>query len=323
MIPCLPLHSLVEKSLIENYQNLLSAGEKWINCENDFSHLNAFTLDHWLERIYFERLEVKASLVEELLAKSENNWEAVLFQVMAKNFGLNINGDAFLSMAQSIDFSVVKKCAGDFLQLEALLFGQAGLLEKSLSVTYYKNLQDTYRYLKHKHQLENRQVIPPKYFRLRPENFPSIRLSQLAALYHQNAQLFNRVIKAGRAEAFHEIFTIGASEFWNSHYSFKKSHKKKRKILSSSFVDLVIINGIVPLKFVYAKSIGRAPEKELLEIMQGLKPEANSIVKKFNKLRKATVTNALQSQGILQLKHHYCDLNKCLQCEIGARLLHS
>lgn len=321
VIPSLALNGLVDRSLLHRYRELLSTQQKWINCEKDFPSVDDFKLRHWLERVYFERLKNKSDLILEMLKASENNWEAVLFSLLAKNFGLNVNGDAFLSFARSFDFSVVQKCLTDRLKLEALFMGQAGLLEKSNSETHFENLKAEYEFLKHKYQLSNREVTSPKFFRLRPDNFPNIRLSQLASLYYRHKNLFSELIRVKEVEGIYELFDVETSDFWQTHYSFSKTHRRRSKKISRNFVDLVVINTVVPLKFCYARETGKGPEEEILNILEKVKPENNSIVEKFNRLRAYTASNAIESQALLQLKNNYCDKNKCLNCEIGAELL--
>ena len=321
VIPSLALNGLVNDALVNKYRELLNTHQKWINCEKDFPSVDDFKLRHWLERVYFERLKNKSDLILEMLKASENNWEAVLFRLLAKNFGLNVNGDAFLSFAQSFDFSVVQKCSTDRLKLEALFMGQAGMLEKGASDSFYRNLKTEYEFLKHKYQLSNRQVVRPKFFRLRPDNFPNIRLSQLASLYHSHKNLFSDLILAKELGSIYELFDVETSDFWQTHYSFSKTHRRRSKKISRNFVDLVIINTVVPLKFCYARETGKEPQEEIQSILEKIKPENNSIVEKFNWLRQDTATNAMESQAILQLKNHYCERNKCLNCEIGAELL--
>lgn len=321
IIPSLALSGLVEKDLVNKYRDLVTNREKWINCEKNFPEIDEFKVRHWLERVYFERLENKSELILEMLKASENNWEAVLFRLLSKNFGLNVNGDAFLSFAQSCDFSLVQKCALDRLRLEALFFGQAGFLEEASSEIYFRNLKREYEFLRHKYRLRNEQVIRPKFFRLRPDNFPNIRLSQLASLYHLNKNLFSELIMAKELNSIFEVFEVETSEFWQTHYSFDKTHKKRAKRITNSFVDLIVINTVVPLKFCYARETGQEAEEDILNILTDIKAESNSIIDKFNLLRPGTATNALDSQAVLQLKNNYCDLNKCLSCEIGAGLL--
>ncbi|WP_037316449.1 DUF2851 family protein [Salegentibacter sp. Hel_I_6] len=320
-IPALSLKNLVDKNLLDDYRQLFSSSQNWINCEKNFKDIDDFTLRHWQERLYLERLEEKSGLITELLEKSDNNWEAVLFQMLAKNFGLNLNGDAFLSMAQSLDFSVVKKASNNNFTLEALFFGQAGLLRKQLNITYFKDLKQEYSYLKHKYTLSNSGIIPPKYFRLRPDNFPNIRLSQLASLYSKHKNLFSVLIASKSLKDTYKILDVETSAFWKEHFTFPKKHIERQKKLSSAFKDLVLINTIIPLRFCYSRACGNDEVDDLLLMMENIPSEGNKIIQNFKKIRKGTVENAMHSQAMVQLKSNYCNKNKCLECGIGIKLL--
>ncbi len=320
VIPGLALSRLTDKSLLNSYRKLLQAPQKWINCEKDFAKVPDFRLRHWQERLYFERLEKKSALIFSMLEKHKNDWEAVLFNLLAKNFGLNLNGDAFLSIAENIPFGVLQKCAKNPVQIEALFLGQAGLLDNIPKEAYPEKLKKEYRFIKHKFNLKNEAGIRPKFFRLRPDNFPNIRLSQLAMLYHKNQQLFLVLIRTNKLQSIYKVFDVATSQFWETHYSFKKVHKSRRKAISKKFKDLLVINTVVPLQFCYAKSQGK-PATGLQELISDLPAETNAYVKKFNSLRPETASNAMHSQAVLHLKKEYCEKNKCLECEIGASLL--
>ncbi|TYB76884.1 DUF2851 family protein [Bizionia myxarmorum] len=320
VIPTLELKKYSDKQLLDNYYQLFSKQQKWINCEPDFHSTADFLLNNWLERLYIERLEKKAVAISDLLEKLKNNWEAVLFVMLAKNFGLNINGDAFLSMAQSLDFNIIRKLQNKPEELEALFFGQAGVLDANSQEPYEQHLVKHYHYLKNKFQLNNDHVTSPQYFKLRPPNFPTIRLSQLAQLYLESDSLFSKTIAGTTLEEFYVLFQVGCSTFWESHYTFQTISKTSKKILTKSFINLLIINTIVPLKFAYSKHQGQDQVSELLDLMKKVPSENNTIVKKFNDL-KPMPDSAYVSQALLQLKTQYCDLNKCLQCAIGNRLL--
>ncbi|MCB0447729.1 MAG: DUF2851 family protein [Gelidibacter sp.] len=319
-IPTLELKNYIHKEILENYQKLLSNKNKWINCENDFADIDAFTMNNWLERLYVERLERKAITIETLLHNSKNDWEAVLFKLLAKNFGLKVNGDAFLSLANSMDFSIVRKVQSNPIQLEALLFGQAGLLEEDVQEVYYLHLKKEYQFLKQKFGLLNTQVVPLQFFRLRPPNFPTIRLSQLAMLYHEHQHLFSKVIAATTKDELYQLFKGSTSAFWDDHYTFGKPSKVSKKTIAKSFTDLLLINTILPLKFCYTKHQGIDNVEVLMTIAQDINSEKNSIVDTFGKLRKLTNTS-LQSQALIQLKTNYCDKNRCLHCAIGNALI--
>lgn len=321
-IPTLELRELVPEKTMQNYRNLLTApNDKYINCEKDFAKFDDFDLNNWLERLYFERLQQKAEVILELLKNSENNWEEVLFKLLSKNFGLNVNGEAFLGMAQSFDFKIVQKSAGSQLQLESLFFGQSGLLEKKSENVYHIKLKKEYSFLKRKFQLENAYVERAKFFRLRPDNFPSIRLSQLACLYQKVPHLFSEIIAAKSKLQVYQIFKVDTSAFWQTHYSFEKSHSERNKLLTGNFIDLIIINTIVPLQFCYFKKMGVGDISNLINLIEEVKAEKNSIVTTYNKIRPKTALNALQSQGLLHLKNQYCDKNACLNCNLGTKLI--
>lgn len=319
-IPTLVLRDYIDFTLLNNYKKLFAKQNSWINCENDFASTNSFVFNNWLERLYFERLERKADTIELLLEESKNNWEAVLFKMLAKNFGLKVNGEAFFSLAQSVDFSVVRKTQSNLQSLEALLFGQASLLSDSVEDAYFIALSKEYAFLKQKFQLKENQVLPLQFFRLRPPNFPTIRLSQLANLYHEHQNLFSKIIEFDKLEDFYALFSVSTSAYWETHFTFKKESKKSTKAITKAFTDLLLINTILPLKFCYAKQKGQDIDTSIVEIASKINSEKNSIIDAFNKLKKVS-KSAFQSQSLLQLKNEYCVRNKCLQCAIGNSLL--
>lgn len=327
-IPVLEVKGVVAGNAISNYEYLMKGpAGKWINCEQDFREFEEFYLQSWLERLYFERLEEKTIYIEKLLRQSQNDWEEVLFKLLARNFGLNVNGEAFLSVAGSMPFSLLRRLASDRKGLEAVLLGQAGLLEprnnslESEGDLYYWALCEKYQFLKHKHSLQSTGVMPVVFFRLRPDNFPNIRLSQLAGLYHRNPGIFSAIIDARSIEDLYELLDTSAAEYWETHYTFLKPHKKRRKAISRNFMDLLIINSLVPIKFCYARTQGKDINEELLKLLGSMKRESNSITGKFEELRGKGFENALQSQALLQLKKGYCEHHQCLKCSLGVRLL--
>ncbi|MGB3606820.1 MAG: DUF2851 family protein [Psychroserpens sp.] len=319
-IPTLELKTIIDKDLLAKYYSLFTEKNKWIYCENDFATVSNFTLTNWLERLYFERLEQKAKTIELWLQASKNDWEAVLFKLLAKNFGLKVNGEAFLGMAKSIDFSVVRKSQTKLEDLEALFFGQAGLLNEAGNEAYYDQLKRDYQFLKQKFKLQDQTAVQLQFFRLRPPNFPTIRLSQLAHLYHKEQQLFSKVMAIETLNDFYQLFQVPASSFWETHYNFGNASKKSIKKLSKSFIDLLLINTIIPLKFCYAKHNGVDMNEAILEIMSVIPSEKNNIIKGFNRLKPVS-KSAMQSQALIQLKAHYCDKHQCLNCAIGNSLL--
>ncbi|RMA56712.1 DUF2851 family protein [Ulvibacter antarcticus] len=329
VIPTLVLEGIIASETLENYHRLFTKKHNWINCEQEFHLVDDFILKHWLERLYVERLEAKSEVILSHLKQCNSNWEALLFRLLCKNFGLKVNGEAFLSVAQSVDFSVVQKCCSTQKQLESLLMGQAGLLEEAKDDIYYKLLQKEYGFIKNKFRLNNSNVIRPKFFRLRPPNFPTIRLSQLASLYSISKQLFSKLIENPSEDTsektikqLYSILTISAHSYWDTHYNFGVTSEKKEKKLTKKFIDLLLINTILPLKFCYAKTIGKEVSEEILTLAMILVKEDNMVVEKFNKL-KQVAKNAMESQALLQLKSNYCEKAKCLECAIGNVVLGS
>ncbi|OIQ17351.1 DUF2851 family protein [Lacinutrix sp. MedPE-SW] len=319
-IPTVELKNNVSNQALNNYVKLFNNSQKWINCENDFTSISSFTMSNWLERLYFERLERKAKDINIILEQSKNNWEAVLFKLLAKNFGLKVNGDSFFSLANNLDFSIVRKQQSKQVGLEALFFGQTQLLREDCQDPYFLELKKEYTFLKQKFNLNEIGVLPLQFFRLRPPNFPTIRLSQLATLYTTHNNVFSKIIKTNNIIDFYTIFKIEASQFWQTHYTFNKESKKSKKQLTKSFIDLLLINTVIPIKFSYAKQQGKNIDQDIVLLLEQIAPEKNSIVSKFNSL-KNVADSALQSQALIQLKNEYCNKNKCLQCAIGNQLI--
>lgn len=319
VIPTLVLNGLVENGLLDSYQKLLGINHYRINCEEQFPVFSDFSLDHWLERLYIERLEQKSETIEASLKKSGNNWEASLFIHLFESFGLNVNGECFMAIARSIPFKLVQKTGQSQQQLEALFLGQAGLLEGDDK--YVHELKKGYAYIKHKHQLENKFLPRPQFFRLRPNNFPGIRLAQLAALYHKRQNLFADLMEIQEMEEMYRLFDIELSDYWQTHFNFGSPHKRRTKKISKAFIDLLAINCLIPIKALYFSFIGKKEEGQILELISQIAPETNTQVALFNSLRPGTAKTALHSQALLQLKKEYCDRNRCLSCELGASLL--
>lgn len=318
-LPVLELKNYTDKEVLVNYEQL-TIPKSWIFCEKQLSDLDDFVLKNWLERLFFERLERKSKAIYELLEQTNNDWEAVLFCMLAKNFGLNSNGAVFLKIAQSIPFSIIRKESFEVENLEALLFGKAGLLEGEKEDNYFKDLQFRYFYLLHKYQLSSESEGQVQFFKHRPDNFPTIRLSQLAHLYHLHQNLFSKISSITTIEGVYELFQVRPSEYWETHYQFDRESPKKTKKLSKSFADLLLINTIVPVQFAYAKSVAKEISDDLISILSHVAPEKNSIVDKFQ-IFGLRANNSFETQSLLQLKNEYCAYGKCLDCAIGMELL--
>ncbi|WP_422859294.1 DUF2851 family protein [Flagellimonas sp. S174] len=320
-IPTLELKNLIPEELLVSYRTLMDTSKiKFINCERSIATIAPIIWKSWEERLYFERLEQKSKQIGALLQKSNNNWEAVLFSLLCKSFGTKINGSFLLNRALKLDFSIVRKTSANLIQLESLLFGHFGLLEvEDCMDRYYLELKKEYGYLTQKFELE----VPeekPAFFGMRPINFPTLRISQLANLYHNNTNIFQALMAIECLEDYYKMFQVFTSPYWQDHFTFGKCSKKSKKQLSKAFIDLLLINTVIPLKFSYAQSMGNQWNEELVDLISKIKSESNTIVEGFNNL-KVQSENALESQSKIQLYTAYCSQKKCLHCAVGVNLL--
>ena len=318
-IPVLEIKNYVSIEELHNYQSLLTP-KSWIFCEKQLNQVDDFVIKNWQERLFFERLERKSKPIEIVLKETENDWEAVLFTMLAKNFGLNTNGESFFKIAKSITFSLIRKEALEVLYLEALLFGQANMLPTNAEDTYVKELKSWYDYISLKYKIAKPSIVAVQFFKHRPDNFPTIRLAQLAMLYHLQRNLFSKIIAATTVQELYVIFNLSVSDYWKTHYNFDKESHKKNKSLTNSFIDLLLINTIIPIQFAYLKSIGKENPEQIINFLSTIPAEKNSIVDKFSTFG-LKATNAFEAQSLLQLKNEYCNNKKCLNCAIGLNLL--
>ena len=322
LIPTLSLKKYIPLALLDSYDELLhKSNRKFINCEKDSSTVKDIIWLQWHERLFVERLEQKSLHISSLRQKTKNDWEGILFQFLMKSFGLDKNGEAFRAMAAHLSTSVFKKISSNVLQLESMFFGLAGFLdEPDILDSYYIQLRKEYLFLSHKYRIPSFESAKPVFFGLRPSNFPTIRLSQLAHVFSKSSNLFAQVMDAKNIQDYYDIFQVSASTYWDSHYTFEKESKKSKKTVTKNFVHLLLINAIIPIRFSYNKFLGKMELESLLEVMQQLPFEKNRITKGFDSIG-VTSKSAFDSQAKIQLYHNYCKANKCLQCHIGIHLL--
>jgi hypothetical protein len=318
-IPVLELQNFVSKNEIDKYLELTKL-KSWIYCENSLKEVDTFVLSKWQERLYLERLEKKVLPIEKFLQENENDWEATLFAFLLKGFGLNINGDVFFQIAHVVPFSIIRKERYNINNLEALLFGFANLLNDKQEDVYYRLLQENWNYLKVKYKLENNLFETVHFFKLRPDNFPTIRLAQIAMLYHLQENLFTKIISDNNNKELYNLFNLEVSDYWKTHYLFDKLSTMKQKRLSKKFIDLLVINVLVPIQFVYAKKQGKDVLENCINILSELPNESNTIISKFSTFGVKS-DSAFNSQALLHLKNEYCNSKKCLNCDIGLSLL--
>ena len=318
-IPVLELQNYVSKKELYNY-NELTSPKSWIYCEKQISKVDKFIFKNWQERLFLERLERKSNPINQHLQETQNDWEAVLFCMIAKNFGGNTNGESFLKMAQSIPFSVLRKESFEVENIEALFFGTTNLLNTNKQDRYFDDLKNRWEYLKIKHQLKEVYIEQLQFFKHRPDNFPTVRLAQLAQVVQLKQNLFSKIVEIKTLQDAYAVFDCNVSEYWQNHYNFDSESPKKRKALARSFIDLLLINTIIPFQFGYAKSQGKEISETILDLLSTISPEKNSVIDKFSFFGIIS-KNAFETQSLLQLKKEYCDNKKCMQCAVGLELL--
>lgn len=316
-IPTLELKDYIDETLLWKYESLLKENQ-FIPCESLFDPRKIPF--QFCEEVLLKKLDEKSAEIEEALKINKNNYEALLFQNLAYAFGLKVNSGIFRQMAESLDFSVVNKIRQNQTQLEALFFGISGWLEKpeDEQMRIWKREFD---FLKSKYKLPELRSIP-KFSRLRPPNFPTIRLSQLASLYHLNQNLFSKLISAKNNNEIDAIFrNVKASEYWDNRFNFGKiSPVEGEKFLTADFIDLILINAVLPLKYSYHKNYDENINDEILDFYRNLPAEKNTVIARWKSLRVKT-ENALESQAMLFHYKNFCEKKNCLNCGIGLQLL--
>ncbi len=311
----------IPESIRNNYAHLLLS-DSIIPCSKDLKYVGKEHINPWLSALLAERMERKINDIYTVLDKFNNSWDETFYVLLSRNFGFGLNANEFERLALSLPYFYIQKHSDNILQVEALLFGQAGLLEdESLTDDYYMQLKKEYGFLKKKYTLKNLDSFIFKSLRVRPQGFPQVRIAQLASVLQQSKRLFSHILEKEDENLLRLFFHINASEYWQTHYTFGKTSTKSSKYPGDSSINVILINTVVPLLFAYGKK--NNIEKyctRALTILEELKPERNSIINEFRK-HNINPKNAADTQALIQLKKEYCDKRKCLYCKIGYQIL--
>jgi hypothetical protein len=319
-IPCLEMKQRISRRLAAHYQRLIQS-EQWVPCASTLGQVSELTLNLWLDRMAAERLESRASKILEQLERNKEGWEETFYQFMARSMGGKVNAEPMQMLAERTPLLLLYKYRHSLFQVEALLFGQSGLLEGTFQDEYPRRLQQEYRFLKQKHGLTPMPTQTWKYLRLRPANFPTIRIAQLATMIYQQAGWFSKAMAAHDLKELNNFFTIKLSNYWWDHYTFDKASHRKAKALGEQTVRSVIINTVAPMLFLYGTRKGddRIRDKGL-DKLEKLPPEQNKVIREWKRLG-VKARSAYHTQALLQLKQQYCNPKRCLECAIGNALL--
>ena len=320
-IPILELKEKVSKILLQRYESLMNTAG-FIPCENGIQTVPGIVWKSWKERLLVERLMRKTRVAENYLHQSNYHWEETFWWLLARNFGMKVNADFFEGMARSVPLNILAKHKNQIHQLEALLLGQAGLLQENFEEDYPKMLKKEYAFYKNKYGL--RQCAGNAFFlRMRPGNFPTVRLAQLAMLVHESSHLFSKIKEATSVNEINKWFNVTANDYWHYHYRFDEVSAFKKKKLGAAMIDNIIINTIVPVVFAYGNYHDEEKYKRrALQWLEEISAEDNSITKGFKKLGIEN-KNGFDSQALIELKNEYCSKKRCLDCAIGNAILKS
>lgn len=340
-IPTLELKGHFDETLFANYQRfILSKG--WIPCEKSISKVSPFTRLSWLDRMAVERLESRSENISKLLEANQFDWEDTLYKLMMRYFGLKVNNEPFEYLANILPFKTLLKHADNLLQVESMLLGCAGFLERDFSEDYPLLLKREFAVMRSKFNLLVMPAERWKFMRMRPGNFPTIRLAQLAQLIHKNGCLFSKIREAKNVDEVKTLFDVEASEYWETHYRFSQrlpqcdsptipksgavglsyhGNRKTPKHLGTTTADILIINSVIPLLFCYGKlHKDESVCETAIQFLEETEAEDNAIIRHFVSCG-IVAQNAMQTQALLHLYNIYCKRKRCLECRIGNVLM--
>lgn len=319
-LPLLELRNRIATSLVYRYNQLMQS-QQFIPCENLIVNVPELTVIACKERLVVERLQRKIFLIEGHLQQTSHHWEETFWRLLARNFGTKTNADAFESIARHLPVRILAKHKNQLIQLEAMLLGVAGLLEDTVfEDKYCRLLQREYRFLKAKYKLKT-TLYPVHFLRMRPANFPTVRLAQLAALVHHSAHLFSKIIEEPSLKNVRRWLEADPNHYWNYHYTLSDEPVFKKKPIGNDMISNIIINSVVPTLFAYGVAHqDETLKSKALKWLEIVKAEKNTITAGFESLNIFN-QSAWDSQALTELKTQYCDQKKCLYCAIGNAIL--
>lgn len=321
-MPALELRGRVSEDLLKEYKKLINSSFQ-IPCSKSFSRISELTKVSMIEQAAVQRLNSKAEFVRGLYSQNKGDWEETFYQVLAKNFGFKVNAEPLISLAKVLPVKIIRKNVSNQVAIESLLLGMAGFLDAAKGDEYYLALQKEFNFLAHKFSLIEHKMHKAqwRFLRLRPANFPTMRLAQLAALLNHSTQLFADILEKPDLASLRKRFSTENSVYWTSHYSFGKESKTLHGSLGDESIDNILINSVVPTLAAYA--VEKDDEiffEKAISLLQQLKPESNNIIRAWEVL-KLKATNSFDSQGLIEQMNSFCKKRNCLNCAVGASLL--
>lgn len=314
-----------DTAMLEKYISLVN-NPFIIACQTSIKELDPLHIRHWLGSLAIERLREKSEHILEIFSATGNDWDETFYRMLSRYFGFRVNTEPFEMLASALSFRIIRKHSDNLFQLEALLFGTAGLLDEGLfreavNDRYYLNLIREYKVLSAKYSLRSIHGWIWKFSRLRPANFPTVRISQLAALLATTGGLFSRILEAGDIRTLMKILEVRSSEYWDDHFVFGKRSRSYPKSAGSQAADILLVNAVIPVLFAYGK-IRDSQDicDRAVSFLEELESEVNSAIDEWKRTG-IEADSAFMTQALIQLRNSYCRKRKCLDCRIGARLI--
>ncbi|MBN2275815.1 MAG: DUF2851 family protein [Bacteroidales bacterium] len=309
-----------DQQFFSNY-SYLAENRSWISCYNHIAEIDKTLLNTWLTSLMVERLESKTKRIDDLLRQYQNNWEEVFYVDLARSFGFHLNAVPFEQVARFLPLHILARHKDRLFQLEALLFGQAGFLGDGSADEYQLRLSKEYEHYKHKYFLKPVDQHLWKFMRLRPVNFPTVRLAQFAALFNACSGLFRKIIEIQNLQELTDLFSVRPSTYWDRHYKFGSVSSVRVKTLGAEASRTILINTAIPFIFLYGCKKGDESLKaRAIDFLSRLPPEKNAIIARWGKAG-LKAGSALDSQALLQLRSAYCQKKQCLRCMVGSRII--
>lgn len=319
-IPCLCIKNLYNPELLERYRGLLE-NMQFIPCQQQISGINNHFMSIYLEKMAIERLSLKYHEIIHQFQNNRNAWDETCYQYLLAGFGLKNNYENFMLLAKSLPLKFLSKHKNNLFQIEAMLFGQAGLLQPYFIGKYPNELKKEYTFLQNKFCLTPLNSKIWKFFRQRPSSFPTIRISLFADLLHHSSHLFRKMLDAKQVDEISVLLQAETGDYWHSHYLFDKPADNHHRNLGESAKQLIIINIIIPFLFSYGKYRQETVYQEkALDWLNQLNPERHQMIHAWENIG-IKPCNAVQSQALVHLQKHYCSRKKCLSCDIGIKIL--
>ncbi len=319
-MPTLALGNRIDKKMYGKYL-LLQNSKDEIACIERIKEVSGIKITSWLSRLLAERFERKISELKTELEQNGNDWEETFYRHLARQFGMKVNAEPFQWLAAALPFKIISRHRDNLLQTEALLFGQSGLFPEFPEDIYTQSLMREYAHLRIKYKLNPMPAHQWKLMRLRPNNFPTLRIAQLAGLFFRQPQLFRKCIETAEIHELKNLLSASASVYWNDHYRFGKISPASEKNLGVQSVDTILINTIAPFKFLYGRIKGEEMlEREAISLLEKITAESNRITRQWKNAGIGSISSA-DSQSLIELMKNYCEKKRCLSCHIGNYLL--